>query len=323
MKIFKTLIVGGAGYAGGHLVDLLQSDNKYDVTVYDNLLYEQSFYKKVEFIRGDVRDVTLVLPNLNEYDVVIWLAAIVGDGACEVNPKITNEVNKDAFFKLVDCYGGKIIYTSTCSVYGAGEEFFSEESEPNPLSLYAKTKLESERYLSDKHVDYLVFRLGTLYGVGDEFSRVRLDLAVNALTYRACTDKPLRVFSGEQWRPMTHVKDAAKAIKFGIDRDMNGLYNLVAENCQIKDIAEEVKKLIPSTKIIFEDTPFEDLRNYKATKGKYPKNGFRFDYSLSDGILDIKKIFDSGRLKDPENPVYYNVDYLKYLYEQGKFLDER
>ena len=321
MKTFKTLIVGGAGYVGGHLVDLLQADGKYDVTVYDSLLYEHSFYKKVKFIRGDVRNVTVVFPNLNEYDVIVWLAAIVGDGACEVNPKITNEVNKDAFFKLVDCYGGKIVYTSTCSVYGAGEGFSSEESDPNPLSLYAKTKLESERYLLDKHVDHLAFRLGTLHGLGDDFSRARLDLVANVLTYRACTNKPLRVFGGEQWRPMTHVKDVARAIKFGIDHDLNGLYNLVADNYQIKDIAEEIKKLIPSATIVSEDMPFEDQRNYKATKGKYPKNGFKFKYGLSDGIMDIKKIFDDKRLKDPEDPVYYNVNYLKYLHEQGKFSD--
>lgn len=319
MNKLKTLIVGGAGYVGGHLVDILQADEKYDVTVYDNLLFENSFYKKVSFIRGDARDLIKVLSNLNEYDAVIWLAAIVGDGACEVNTEITNEVNQDAFFKLVDNYGGKIVYTSTCSVYGAGEGFSSEESEPNPLSLYAKTKLTSERYLLDKHVDHLAFRLGTLHGVGDEFSRVRLDLVANVLTSRACTNKPLKVFGGEQWRPMTHVKDVARAIKYGIDNDLTGLYNLVADNYQIKDIAEEIKKIIPSATIIYEDMPFEDQRNYKATNGKYLKNGFKFNYSLPDGIMDIKKIFDQGRLKDPEDPVYNNVNYLKHLYEQGKF----
>ena len=92
----QVLIAGGAGYVGGYLVDLLQED--FDVTVYDNLLYEDSYYKDVKFIQGDVRNIISLGKELNCYDTVIWLAAIVGDGACDVNTKVTNEVNKDALF---------------------------------------------------------------------------------------------------------------------------------------------------------------------------------------------------------------------------------
>ena len=297
MKIF---IVGGAGYVGGYLVDLLQEDH--DVTVYDNLLYEDSYYKKVNLIRGDVRNMSSLGKDLNGYDVVVWLAAIVGDGACDVNAKVTNEVNKEALFWLVDNYGGKIIYTSTCSVYGEGDHVLVEESEPKPLSLYAETKLEAERYVAGKHVDHLVFRLGTLHGIGDSFTRLRLDLV-----------------GGEQWRPLLHVKDVGRAIKYGLENDLNGLYNLVDRNYQIKEIAEEIKKIIPSTEIVYEDMPFEDQRNYRASGNKYYKNGFRTKYSLTDGIADIKNVFDERRVKDPQDPLYYNVNYLKYLYEQGKF----
>ena len=177
----QILVVGGAGYVGGHLVDLLQED--YDVTVYDNLLYEDSYYKDVKLIQDDVRNISRLGKDLNSYDAVIWLAAIVGDGACDVNTKVTNEVNKDALSWLVDNYSGKIIYTSTCSVYGEGDHVLLEDSEPKPLSLYAETKLESERYVIGKHVDHLVFRLGTLHGTGDLFTRLRLDLVANVLTW--------------------------------------------------------------------------------------------------------------------------------------------
>ena len=76
----KVLIVGGAGYVGGGIVDLLSKDN--EVTVYDSLIYENSYRKNVNFIFGDIRDYKKINNILKEYDAVIWLAALVGDGAC-------------------------------------------------------------------------------------------------------------------------------------------------------------------------------------------------------------------------------------------------
>ena len=86
------LIVGGAGYIGGYMTDYL-IDNNYNVTVYDNLLYETRFLKNVNFINGDIREKDRLLTIANDYDVVIWLAALVGDGACAINPKLTTELN--------------------------------------------------------------------------------------------------------------------------------------------------------------------------------------------------------------------------------------
>ena len=88
----KILVVGGAGYIGGHMTDLLKSLN-YDVCVYDSLVYESRYLKDVYFINGDIRDKSKLRRVLPKYDVVIWLAALVGDGACAVNPILTNEIN--------------------------------------------------------------------------------------------------------------------------------------------------------------------------------------------------------------------------------------
>ena len=105
----------------------------------------------------------------------------------------------------------RIIFLSTCSVYGAQDGLLDEESSINPLSEYASSKIQAEEYLKD--TNSVIFRLGTLFGISDEFSRIRLDLVVNILVTKALTDEKLTVFGGEQWRPLLHVNDVANAIE--------------------------------------------------------------------------------------------------------------
>ena len=166
----NVLIVGGAGYVGGAITDLIQQSN-YNVRVYDALIYEDSFRKPVDFVYGDVRDHEKLIPQLKWADAVIWLAAIVGDGACQLNPELTKSINQDSVAWLADNYDGRIVFMSTCSVYGAQNNELNETSGTNPLSLYAETKLNAEKFL--KHKDAIIFRLGTLFGVGDLYSRIR------------------------------------------------------------------------------------------------------------------------------------------------------
>ena len=205
----KILIVGGAGYVGGYVTDLLKETNN-EIIIYDNLLYENQFQKDVNFIYGDVRDYKKIQNYFDWADTVIWMAALVGDGACSINPVITNKVNFESVENLAKNFNGKIVFFSTCSVYGAQDDVLDENSNTNPLSVYASTKLSAEKILLSKNS--LIFRLGTLFGVGDAFSRIRMDLVVNVLTAKAITEKKLTVFGGRQFRPLLHVKDAARMI---------------------------------------------------------------------------------------------------------------
>lgn len=308
----KILIVGGCGYIGGYLTDILK--DSYDVTVYDNLTYENRFLKDVNFIYGDIRDTDKLGGIINSYDTVIWLAALVGDGACQVDLNLTKMLNEDSVKWLVDNYKGKIVFTSTCSVYGVNNNLIDEDSEPNPLSAYASTKLEAERYIIKNSNNYLIFRLGTLFGKGDNYSRLRLDLVANILTLKANNNEPLSVFGGEQWRPLLHVKDVAHAIKYGMENQINGLYNLAWENYTMKDLALKIKVFFPEIDIVFTDMKFEDLRNYKVDYSKFQKKGFIPRLDLSYGIKELSDVFRERRVKDYQDFVYYNAKYIKEKY---------
>jgi len=304
----KVLIVGGAGYVGGGIVDLLSKEN--EVTVYDSLIYENSYRKNVDFIFGDIRDYKKINNILDQFDAVIWLAALVGDGACAINPALTHEINSETVKNLAKNFKGKIVFLSTCSVYGAQEGVLDESSEVNPLSEYASSKLIAEKYLADS--DSIIFRLGTLFGIGDKFSRIRLDLVVNILTTKAYIDKKMSVFGGEQWRPLLHVKDVANAIAHTLDTQTNGVFNLHYKNFKIIEIANEIKNKISDVEIETTPLPFQDARNYQVSSDKLKDaTGFQATVELTQGINEMYELISSNRIKDINDPRYSNQNFLQ------------
>ena len=301
------LVVGGAGYIGGALTDRLTD---YNLRVYDNLLYDNVYRKPVDFVFGDIRDTTKLYKQLEWADAVIWLAAIVGDPACNLNQDLTVDINERSVKWLCDNYDGRIVFISTCSVYGFNDKLLDEESELNPLSLYAWTKLNSEKHLEGK--DAIIFRLGTVYGLGDIYSRLRMDLVVNILTAHALKQKIITVYGGEQYRPLIHVKDIALAIEKVVDQDITGVFNLHSLNTSVKNIADVIKIYFP--KLIIETTgvKFQDNRSYRVSSEKAHKQfNFKAIYTLDDGISEIKKLLESGRIKNVFGRNYSNVEHLK------------
>lgn len=304
----KVLVVGGAGYIGGAVTDILM-DSKHQVRVYDALLYEEEYRKNVDFIYGDIRDHAKLLPHLRWADTVVWLAALVGDGACALNPEISEDINTRQVQWLSENFNGRIIFMSTCSVYGAQEGELDENAPVAPLSVYGKTKLEAEKYLLDKNA--LIFRLGTLFGISDEYSRIRLDLVVNMMTVRAFYENKLKVFGGKQYRPLLHVKDAAKITCEHLATSKRGIFNLRNENINMLDLAEKVAKIFPSLEIEKVPMKFEDTRNYRVKIDKAAKSlNFKPKYGIEEGIEELKKVLDEGRVRDFSSPRFTNEMYL-------------
>ncbi|QEM69767.1 SDR family oxidoreductase [Geobacter sp. FeAm09] len=305
----KILIVGGAGYIGGAITDQLM-DSGHDIKVYDTLLYEESYRKPVPFVYGDLRSREALLPLLKWADTVVWLAALVGDGACALNPDVAEEINYYSVKWLADNFHGRIVFMSTCSVYGAQDKELDEQSPTNPLSVYASTKLAAEKALEGKNA--IIFRLGTIYGVGDIFSRIRLDLVVNILVVKAHTTGVIRVFGGDQFRPLLHVKDAARAVVDNIGTSHTGIYNLHRQNVRIIDLAYQVRNHFPDLVIEQTEMSFQDARNYRVKSDKAIATfGFKPQYSIDDGIEEVKDLVINNRIKDVNNPRFTNQVFLE------------
>lgn len=318
-KKMNVLVVGGAGYIGGAVTDILLA-KKIPFSVYDGLVYEHQYLKPVNFIYGDVRDYKKLKSVLPKFTHVIWLAALVGDGGCQVDEYMTKAVNIEPIKWLTKNFKGRILFSSTCSVYGMSDDMLDESSATNPLSLYARSKIEAESYLV-KHPNTLIFRLGTAYGGSDHHSRVRLDLAVNFLSFGAINNGKLAYFGGTQWRPFIHVKDIAAAFVNGLNSKAKGIHNLTTENLQIKDLAKKVGRLT-KCKIEATEHPFQDKRNYHVNSDKAKKAGLLkgLKYTLEDGIKDMVILAKSSNVSPDQSDVHFNDRHLAGLMSANKKL---
>jgi nucleoside-diphosphate-sugar epimerase len=310
-RMSRVLVVGGAGYVGGWLVDEAIAAG-HEVRVYDLLLYEDRYLKDVPFVAGDVLDRTRLQPHLGWADTVVWLAALVGDPASALDPVLTRKINFESVEWLSSTFDGRIVFPSTCSVYGAQQQELDEDSALEPLSLYAETKVACEQVLTE-HSDSLILRLATLAGVGDTYSRIRLDLVVNLLVARAKVIGELQVFGGRQYRPLLHVRDVATAVVPHLaPGGPAGIFNLGAENVTILELAERIVGRVGHATIQQLETPFQDTRNYRTTFDRARDQlGFEPSWSMDHAIDQVARLIDAGRVKDLSLAQFSNMDALR------------
>ena len=308
------LVTGGAGYLGSCVVRLLEEQGA-NVVVLDDLLYTARYFERgdVRFVRGRVEGTDLdALVKTYHIDGVVWMAAIVGDAACMIDPATSLRVNTEAV-RWLSRFEGRVVFPSTCSVYGAQDALADEDSPLNPLSLYAMTKIAAEKHL-EKHPQAWVLRLGTLHGISE---RMRFDLMVNTMTRDAVRTGVVKVFGGSQRRPLLSVWDAAKTITSLAMGDLvilPGVYNLASENVTATRVADTVSK-ITGAEVQTQDMPFEDRRDYAVTCDKLeralniPSLGFL--NLVESSVRGISELLLSGRLRDPDDDVYHNANALR------------
>lgn len=323
------LVIGGAGYIGSALVPKLL-EKGYHVRVLDLFLYGTEpiasvvKHPRLELIRGDFRQVDKVVTAMQGMDAVIHLGAIVGDPACDLDERLTIEVNLSATQMIAQvakaCGISKFIFASTCSVYGAGDDILDEQSEVRPISLYGETKLAAERGLqqmADRTFTPTIVRFATIYGFS---GRTRFDLVINLLTAKAKMEGVITIHGGDQWRPFVHVEDAALALLKVLEAPLsvvgNQIYNVGSneQNYTISQIGEMIRDRVIGAKLIH-DSHSNDKRNYRVSFTKIARElNFQPTWTVERGIDQVLEAITCGDVEDYRNPKYSNV---KHLTESG------
>ena len=325
MNKFKSILVtGGAGYIGSVLTHKLV-ELSYDVRIIDSLIYGKDGISdlisknSVELIEKDIRDEKILNEVVRDIDCVIHLAAIVGDPLCKKIPVAAKQINEDATKKLVNIskkQGVKrFIFASTCSNYGSSLTMVDENSPIQPISLYSKTKVNSENFiLNTKNSSFepCILRFATAHGLSP---RMRFDLLLQEFLRDAILDKKIRIYGSNFWRPLSHVDDISNACITTIKSSKNlisgQVYNVgnTSENYTKKMLAEIIQEFVPSTEIEITGSK-TDLRTYKVSFDKI-KNNLKFisKKTIRNSIQDILSKIEKGNL-DPRASEFSNMSKL-------------
>jgi len=303
MKVFVT---GHRGYIGVHLIDLLKQAGHVvtgcDLGLFDDCAWETLVPADRE-LRKDVR--SIALDDIAGHDCVMHLAALSNDPMGEVDAASTYAINRDASIRIAQLAKkagvSRYLFSGSCSVYGAGHKLDLDESDPlNPLTAYAKSKIDTElavSKLADKTFSPAFLRNATAYG---HSPMLRVDLVVNNLLGCAVATNEIRIMSdGSPWRPLIHCRDIARAFVAFMDAPRERIHNKAvnvganSENYQVRDVSNQVKKLVPSAIITYTGEIGKDPRNYRVTFDLLSKllPDFRLQYNLTSGMEELHRKF--------------------------------
>lgn len=313
--MIKILVTGGAGYVGSILVGQLL-ERGYKVKVMDILrkggLGLISYFNNpnLEFIKSDIRNSSAIEEIIRDVDVIIHLAAVVGQPACDNDPWAAKQINLEGTKNIIAKRSKQqlIIFTSTLSNYGrVVGKICTEEMKPRPLTLYAKTKVEAERYLFEAG-NIIILRPATAFGISPQ---MRLDLLFNDFVYRAITIGKLELFESDFIRAFIHVRDFGNGLIFSIenaDKMLDKIFNLGDESLNLtkKNLAEHIKQQVDFTLCISDNGSDPDKRNYKVDFSRIKALGYRTHISIDQGIKELIRVMPILKIHNHfSNPSYY------------------
>ncbi len=329
------LITGGGGYIGTHVTEMLLKEG-YSVRIFDQFIFGESAIsdlkknKNLVIIKGEIGEWQKLRESLNGVDAVIHLAGLVGDPACIVNKELTIQMNivSTRIVKELskDAKVPRFIFSSSCSVYGASDELMDEEGKLNAVSLYAQTKIDSEKeILSDNTKDFhpTILRFATVFG---DSRRQRFDLVANLFVAQAYNNGVITVTGSAQWRPFIHPQDIARAIVKVLEKTEKEVSRQIINvgddnlNITIGDLALLVANIIKKDRNgkpieIITNNDANDARNYRVSFKKIKKLlGFQATIDIKKGLEEIYYNFKKGRYKrNYKDPIYINVEMTKLL----------
>lgn len=275
----NVLVTGGAGYVGTELVlKLAANPGVSKVVVYDNLSRENYNLfinaskhvskDKIQFEFGDLLDTRKIKKVLKDIDVVYHLAARASTPFANTDSHLFEQVNHWGTAELVYAIEElgtikKMIYVSSCSVYGSGKELIDETAIVNPKTIYGVSKMRGEEHVTrlGEKMNAVIIRLGNVYGYS---SSMRFDAVINKFMFEAHYKNRISIHgNGRQSRSFIHVQKAVDSLEAILTKEIpSDIYNLTERNLEIYDLIDEVKDLYPSLEFIFINQHLE-LREQK------------------------------------------------------------
>jgi nucleoside-diphosphate-sugar epimerase len=274
----RVLLLGGMGYIGSTLSGYLLNHTDHKITIVDSLefgvnkdfFYSLLNHERVQFIKSDISDLSVIYPLIRKNDVVVNLTSLTLPNSAN-NPDEAIMINQHMAEIIGDCcrkLDKPVVFLSTCSNYGVAKKPVTEKADLFPVSIYALSKVNAEKYLLKNVPNSTILRCATAYGLSP--GRTRWDVILNDFVKTACMSGEIEIFNPNAHRPIVHVLDISKAITKIIDsKDRNvGVYNIGfnEHNFTKKQLVEMVVKELPETKIKLVDK--DDSRDYTVNFDK-------------------------------------------------------
>jgi nucleoside-diphosphate-sugar epimerase len=329
----KVMVTGAGGYIGTQLVkDLLAQE--YKVMAVDRYFFGMDPMKdfvgnkNIDIVKKDIRDLTV--KDFVGVEAVCDLACLSNDPAGEIDPQLTYQINRDGRIHVAktakEAGVKQYILSSSCSVYGQGEEpKLTEKSPTNPISVYAKSTLQAESAnldIADNNFSVTALRNATVFGLSN---RMRFDLVVNLMTLTAFQKGQIIVMGGGlQWRPLVHLSDVSRAfisvIKSPIDKINKEVFNIGLDNFQIRNLAYIVRDELPINIEIDLAPDDADKRDYNVVFDKAENTlGFRAETHVTDGVNEIYQALKSGKVDTGDKTV--TVKWYRNILDAQKLVD--
>ncbi len=338
----KVLVTGTEGYIGSRLVPILFGYGL-DVVGLDTAYYRDGWLysdnrnmpRSAQTLFKDLRRVTA--GDLEGCDAVVHLAELSNDPLGQNNPQVTHEINHGGSVALANAAREagvrRFVYTSSCSVYGAGTgDFLDETAKTNPQTAYAECKVLVERdvgAMAGPDFSPVFLRNATAFGPSP---RMRFDVVINDLCALAWTTRKIAMVSdGSPWRPVVHVDDICEAVYrclIAPDEAIRGkIFNVGqnSDNYRIRELAQIIAEEFPGCQVSVGPAS-GDTRSYRVNFDRIHRElpGFRCRFSARDGARQLRQLFERIQMQ-PETyqfRAFTRLKQLNYLQSTGQ-IDEK
>ncbi len=327
----KIVITGGLGYIGTELCKIYSGYSWNDsITVIDNRFISERVNQlrnwNINFIQGDILDKELIKKHCSDADIVHHLAGItsvprVKSESSDEHDQLIKKVAEEGTKNILDVIPNKckIIMPSTHVIYEGIDKVrknIEENEPPSPILSYGKSKFINEKQLRESGKNYIILRLGSVYGYSTDTARV--DIMANFFAKTASQNGTLRLFAGgKQIKSLVPLIDVARCFKFMEEKNSISfeIFNLTKDTKTVKEVAEICKNVNPKIKLRETNDEIPNL-GFSLSNKKILKTGFRFLYSLEECMKEmITKWSTQSLIKELE---YVKDGENEYIDSRGK-----